>query len=596
MKRKLALLAAVLLLVSLFAGCGNGGSSSGSGGGTATAAPTAAPSSGGSSGSSGGGEAAATPEPEPEPDSPYNLAPGKYDVNEKGIPLQKYTYELPLSTTDEVFTYWTSPVLPDQIDSGDYAGMPFPAALAEKTGVHLEYILVSMSARMENFSTLIASDDVPNLVSDYEYYYPRGILASIEDGFSVNLYDYKEYMPNYYYCIWDHEDDLMVRAKLMQNDHTIASFACLNDERVISYGGAVRGDWIDKLGISVSDIITIDDLHDVLAAFQSQLGCEHPFVLLNCLDAHHYMNCFDTICQYTGTVAPLFVKDGKVQFACSTEGDKNYMTTMNQWFNEGFISPNWLNWDGNITFAGDLQTGCAGVTSMLASESTGYVDTETYPGSYWTAIHEPVLYEGQVLHLGDTASWLQGIGSWAIGTSCQNIPLLVSYCDWFYSDEGMFFANYGVEGYTFNYNENGEPELTDMIVNNVSGASWAILQFAMNDVYEGGILMRSRSYAFKGGEQLRAWYDVWNDPNYYRYDGSMAWPDAMNYSNEDSSYLATVGTDIQTFIGENYLQFVDGSKSMAQWDEYVDTLTHLTGWEEAKAIYQDYYDEFMATH
>lgn len=593
MKRKIALLAAVLLLVSLFSGCGNTKSSPpATDGGTATSAPTAA-----TTPTDDPANTSETSAPAPvEDEGPYNLAAGKYEVDERGVPKTKYNYELPLSTTDEVFTYWTSPVLPDQIDSGDYAGMPYPAALAEKTGVHLEYMLVSMTSRVENFSTLLAADDLPDLMSDYELYYSKGILSSIEDGYSVNLYDYKEYMPNYYYSIWNHEDDLMVRAKLMQNDHTIGSFNCLNDERIISYGGAIRGDWIDKLGISVNDIITIDDLHDTMAAFQSQLGCEHPFVLLNCLDAHHYMSCFDTICQYTGTVAPLFVKDGKVQFACSTEGDKNYMATMNAWFNEGFISPNWLNWDGNITFAGDLQQGIAGVTSMLASESTGYVDTEAYPGAYWTALHEPVLYEGQVFHLGDTASWLQGIGSWGITTNCENIPLLVSYADWFYSDEGMFFSNFGVEGYTFNYDENGDPQLTELITENVSGGSWAILQFALNDVYEAGILMRRRSYAFPGGEQLAAWYDIWNDPNYYRYDATMTWPDAMNYSTEDSSYLATVGTDIQTFIGENYLQFVDGSKSMAQWDAYVAELTSLAGWEEAKAIYQEYYDDFMANH
>lgn len=593
MKKKLSFILVLLFVLSLFAGCGNGGSGSTSTGNNS--APTSTPATKAPDNTNNSGDTAnsSTTEPKQE-EGPYNLAAGKYDVDARGVPLSKYEYEGPLTTTDEVFTYWTSPVLADQI-AEDYASMPYPAALAEKTGVHLEYLLVSMTQRSQNFAMLLASDDLPDLISDYSAYYPGAMETSVEENFSVNLYDYKEYMPNYYYCIWDHENDPNVRGKLMLNDHTIADFQCLNDECVTSYGGAVRGDWLDKLGIGVNDIITLDQLHDVIAAFQSQLNVEHPFVLLNCLDAHMYMNCFDTICQTTGTVAPLLVKDGKVQFACSGENDRNYMTTMNTWYNEGFISPNWMSWDGNITKAAELRAGAVGVTSMLPSEASGYVDTETYPDAYWTALHEPVLYKGQVFHLGDTASWLQGIGSWAITTRCSNIPLMVSYCDWFYSDSGAFFANYGVQGYTFEYNEEGKPQLTDFIVNNVGGSSWAILQFCLNDVYEAGILMRSRSFAFPGGEKLRAWYDIWNDPAYYQYDGSMAWPTAINLSAADNARLATIGVDIQTFITENYLQFVDGSKPLSEWDSYAEELTHMTGWEEALQIYQGYYDNFMAS-
>ena len=140
------------------------------------------------------------------------------------------------------------------------------------------------------------------------------------------------------------------------------------------------------------------------------------------------------------------------------------------------------------------------------------------------------------------------------------------------------------------------PVLTELITENVGGASWAILQFTLNDVFEAGILIRNRSYAFPGGEKLRAWYDVWSDPNYYKYDGSMEWPNSISLDDEDSAYLVSVGADIQTFIRENYLQFVDGSKPMSEWDDYVNTLQSLTGWEESKAIYQKYYDDFMATY
>ena len=106
MKRKLAFLASVLLLVSLFAGCGGAEPV------TPTAAPTNAPAPTSAPATPSGGESA------PDADSgPYHFAAGKYAVTEKGVPLEKYDYELPLTTSDETFTYWRSVMLPDQIDA-----------------------------------------------------------------------------------------------------------------------------------------------------------------------------------------------------------------------------------------------------------------------------------------------------------------------------------------------------------------------------------------------------------------------------------------------------------------------------------------------
>ena len=594
MKRKLALLTAVLLLVTLFAGCGGGSTT------TPTAAPaTQAPATAAPATPSGGNAtpAPATPEPTEDP-GPYNLAAGKYAVNEKGVPLSKYDYELPLTTSDETFTYWRSVMMPDQIDVDHYEDMPYPAFLRERTGVHIQYMIIASASRKENFAAMLASDDLPDLVSGYRSYYPGTMQNSIDDGYSINLYDYKEYIPNYWYTIWSHEDDVTFRGKMMVDDHTITEFKNLNDIHINSYGAACRGDWLDKIGKKVDDIVTLDDFHNMALAFQSQIGCEHPLALYQTLDAHLYMSCFDTISQVGGSssapIAPMYVRDGKVTIANSTDADKNYMTNLNGWYNEGLIIPNWINFNGNAYFAADFQTDLIGITSMQPSGAPALVDKESQPDAYWTPLHEPVLYEGQVFHLGDWASWIGGFGSWVISTKCENVPLLATYCDWYYSDQGIFDTNWGPEGYGFEYDENGEPQLTDFIVNNPGGMAFAVVTFMLSDIHEAGVLLRIRSFSYPEGRPMWSWFDVWNG-SFYHYDGAWVWPDCFTIDDEDRSYINSVATDLSTFISENYLKFVDNSAPMSEWDNYVNTLTHLDGWNECLAIWQSYYDDWAAT-
>ena len=421
MKKRIGVFLALLLLLAMFSGCGSGKTTQG--GGAATAAPTPT---------------------EAEDEGPYHLAKGKFSVDERGVPLEKYTYDVPLTTSDEVFTYWTGILIPDYIDSENYAGMPYPTLLRETTGVHLEYMLVAGETRAQNCSVLVASDSLPDLLSDLNYYYPGTMQSALEDGYIANIYQYRDYTPNYTYCVYSHEDDRSVRAQLMADSETIYYFRCLNDTLKTTWGGAVRGDWVEDLGLSIDDILTFDDLHNLLLAFQSQKGAQYPFLLLNTLDPHSYWSGFETICNYNATVAPAYVKDGKVQFACSGENDFSYMSTLNEWYNDGLISPNWMSRSSNNDLVHELVNGEIGLLSMVPSEQYGYVDPSVDPDACWKAIHKPVRYEGQVFHLGNVASWVQ-FGSWSISAKCENIPLLASYCDYFYSDEGVIVSNWGVE-------------------------------------------------------------------------------------------------------------------------------------------------------
>jgi hypothetical protein len=178
MKRKLSLILAVLFVLALFAGCG-GKTDNAKSDGTADKAGTSDSSGNNTAGSS----AAKESEPE-EDDSPYNFAVGKYKVNEEGWPVEKYEYELPLSTTGEKFTQWTVCWTPQYLPEDGYDGLSMYKGMQEMTGVDIEYSLVAADTRSENFSVLVNSDSLHDKMSQAAYFWTSGpLINAVEDGY-----------------------------------------------------------------------------------------------------------------------------------------------------------------------------------------------------------------------------------------------------------------------------------------------------------------------------------------------------------------------------------------------------------------------------
>ena len=136
MKRALTLLLAVLFVVALFSGCnGNSGNTPATQAPATQAPATQAPATQAPATQAPATEAPeATPEPtpEPEPASPYNFAAGKFAADANGLATEKYDYTLPLSTTDEVLTYWGVCYTPQSLPAEGFNSMPFPHRMAKE--------------------------------------------------------------------------------------------------------------------------------------------------------------------------------------------------------------------------------------------------------------------------------------------------------------------------------------------------------------------------------------------------------------------------------------------------------------------------------
>ena len=68
----------------------------------------------------------------------------------------------------------------------------------------------------------------------------------------------------------------------------------------------------------------------------------------------------------------------------------------------------------------------------------------------------------------------------------------------------------------------------------------------------------------------------------------------MNYSEEDNETIATLKTDIDSYISQYVAQVATGEMTLDEsWDTYIETMNAM-GAQELEAIYQATYEAAMA--
>jgi putative aldouronate transport system substrate-binding protein len=197
--------------------------------------------------------------------------------------------------------------------------------------------------------------------------------------------------------------------------------------------------------------------------------------------------------------------------------------------------------------------------------------------------------ENQTIHWGySTGS--TNYGSACFSAKCKNMPLLMTFMDWQYSDSGSDWTNWGPEGELWKYDANGKRMLTEFALTHPAGTAWLQDCFCYNELGDAGIQHWPRNYAYPGGERFLAMFDTWDVSSYY--DGSYVWPKSLKFTDEQSKLIAQYRTDPNTYFVENVSKFFTGDTPHSEWDAYVKSLMDM-GLDKVIEVYQEAYDDYM---
>ena len=548
MKKLIAMLLAVFLAVGMFAGCGNSGASA-----SAEADTTSAESAENAENAENAEEEdpAAAQEieiPEVAEEADYSAFPESY----------------PLLCEDGSVTITgfqsTNPNMTDLMN--DYNDLVWWQEVSELTGLSFEWSMASSASAEEQFNLLVAASDLPALVGTANYY-SDGITSAIENDVFVDLSEYMEtYAPDYLATIAQPD---VYPAVTDDNGSVMAFYQIGMEEFVPNNGVFLRGDLFEEQGIEIPE--TYNQYEEALLTLKDAYDLEAP--IFHYTDNNGWLSGGENVKMGFSLDA-----DGNCIYGPATEAYRTYLQRANKWYSEGLIYHDfYVIPDGqNIGYMVDYMSSGKSVVTFGYCEFAGMIQLEE--GQYFSAGYIPRNNEGDEVHLTEgvdrkvATSVAYGISTNATEEETELLCMMMNY---FYTEEGALFANYGVEGQTFEYDENGNPWYTELITNNPDG----LTQTQALLTYIGYMVPCYADYTKYNISTLTTWADfveAWGAA-----DNAWDMPQVSLTTAEQETYSAKA-SDVETYLDETLIKFIIGDLDInddAVWEGYLADLDSL---------------------
>ncbi len=591
MKKLMALLLSMVMVLSL-AACGGGASSSAAPAESVkTEEDTAAPSSAPAAPAADSAEEGSTNE---------GNATTAETVGDPFEAMAEDYISYPLEGDNTISMWYYIPGYQDFMDS-NYSFNALKTAEAA-TGVKLEFTEVSAQSANELFNVMVAGGDYPDLLPVMEYY-TGGLAKAYEDGVIVDINDYMDdNMPNYL-AVRDCLDEKTVKATLTE-DMTLA-FYQIKDGTYSGNGLVSRADWIKAQGVEFSgDVIGLDEFTDYLRTIHDAYNCSNTLYMYD--GTVGIEAAFDTeipVLQgdgfMTSITSAIFRKGDEVMSGWTTDGYREYLEWVLQMMDEGIMAKDFLSLDTDRGVMNSLQaSGAIGVWQSNADKISEVVDFygADYPELEITAIPRVAQDPTAQYVWNDEAALVATNAGFSLSSNCKNPELVCQWENFFWTTDGYYLGNYGTEGES--YHMDGDTPVFDwdqpvtVTGRNAPNAEMAQQLFTM---------IRFASFYVDNDMLLATFPQVGLDAvDLWTIDGSTDdrnYPSAVKntFTTDESLEIANYESDLLTYAAEQCLKFLDGSVELNDdtWNEFVDTCNSM-GLPEIIEVYQNAYDEYQA--
>lgn len=496
----------------------------------------------------------------------------------------------PLNTDVQLRIYLQSGFkLPSGYTSWDE--LPFLQGLEERWGVDIIWESAPVgSDEKAAYNLMLQDENLPQIIWGQKASTDE-VDGLITDGVAMDISGMlEEYAPDYW--AWLHNPDDPFRVKDLALATTINYglthfIGAREDATNGTWAGlAIRKDWLDALGLEVPE--TLEEVDYVARKFHEVYGA----VVTG--PKTYFANC-RFMADGTGAMATW-------QYATYLDGDQvklgnmgqdyyEYLQFMNSWYEDGILDQNFSGGspDSLVQMVNEGKTGLVATSVDLIPEHNAYA-RENGTGAEWIPIANIVEHKGDMAKAAHASysAWVGKAGSF-ITTNCteEQLKVALAILNWGYTEEGMTYWNYGTEGVSFEYDENGHPQFTDLIMNHELGDSEArrIYTGAVT-IVPASVQIWTKRYDPRSAEVVNATLTFCsnNDAAAYRVP-------SLTYGDDVKKERTDLYNAIKSYVDEMALKFVTGEVSLDQYDEYEAQLKKL-GVDRLFEIMTDAYQEW----
>ena len=132
---------------------------------------------------------------------------------------------------------------------------------------------------------------------------------------------------------------------------------------------------------------------------------------------------------------------------------------------------------------------------------------------------------------------------------------------------------------SFEYDENGDPQLTELVTNNPEGKAFGLALILYTSSTPCSIDIKERNNGGYNEAQVKA-LTLWHRDN----DAPRITAPGSLWDIDSQTEYSNIATDLTSYVTTNVLQFITGSKDMSQWDEFVKEATSSFDIERLKEL------------
>lgn len=331
----------------------------------------------------------------------------------------------------------------------------------EATGINVEYVdgPEEIADTYTEVDQRIASGTLPDAtmckLSQAKVYGTQGAFVDLAPYIS-------QYAPNYQAYIEANPD----YAAYVTDDNG-AIYGMVKESPIFADLIGYRADQFTDAGVNAADVKTIDDFTDALRALKTKYGADNSnyYPLSGRESALRFAAWFGaaSYVDENGSGGIYYAHEKDNSFDIKADGAYEWIETMKTWYDEGLINPSWVegtnsegDWEsqtleGNASVFYDYYNRAQWFMSNGGPESDENYDMKVL-NFLQDESGSTVKVTNSLLYTSDCCI--------AVNASCdeETIATILSFMDYFYSEEGMTLANWGVEGESYQVTGNGGKE------------------------------------------------------------------------------------------------------------------------------------------